>query len=443
MARAGAADAPCPAVDKWHALRTLTAAREAYGLSDRDLAVLQALLSFHPKGELSGGCVVHPSNRTICERLMGMPSSTMRRHLAALVEAGVVIRRDSPNGKRYVKRLGDARMAYGFDLSPLAHRLPEFEAAADRIRARDARLAALRETVMLMRRDLAALAAFGLETCPDAEAHWTASDDLARLTARALRRKLDEAELQEMRDDLARMLTVANTLLTLDDAEETSSCDARNEQHHQSSIKDSQESEQQPMSAEPSQTDGSEDCLRENEGTVTPLTKDVKAVGAKPAPPHERGPSVSAGSLLNCERANTQRVSDGQGASSLREPQTHGDTSQDHLTPKQSKTAPVPLALILDACPEIQSFSQSPIRSWRDLVGFAETLYPMTGISREGWQDAVRSMGQTQAAAVLAAMMERLSEIRSPGAYLRKLAKKATEGQFSCLPMLHALTRRR
>ena len=195
MARAGAADAPCPAVDKWHALRTLTAAREAYGLSDRDLAVLQALLSFHPKAELSGGCVVHPSNRTICERLMGMPSSTMRRHLAALVEAGVVIRRDSPNGKRYVKRLGDARMAYGFDLSPLAHRLPEFEAAADRIRARDARLAALRETVMLMRRDLAALAAYGLESCPDAEAHWTASDDLARLTARALRRKLETAEV--------------------------------------------------------------------------------------------------------------------------------------------------------------------------------------------------------------------------------------------------------
>ena len=122
-------------VDKWEALRALGVARKRYGLSDRELSVLQALISFHPGRTLDprgGPLVVYPSNRTICERLNGMPCSTMRRHLARLVAVGLIIRRDSPNGKRYSRRYAGEKIAFGFDLTPLAARFQEFSDAARR-----------------------------------------------------------------------------------------------------------------------------------------------------------------------------------------------------------------------------------------------------------------------------------------------------------------------
>src|SRR6185503_16432142 len=58
----------------------------------------------------------------------------------ALIEAGLITMKDSPNGKRYGKRdaKGNIIEAYGFDLSPIAARHAEFlglaaEAKAERI----------------------------------------------------------------------------------------------------------------------------------------------------------------------------------------------------------------------------------------------------------------------------------------------------------------------
>ena len=71
-------DLPPTGVNKWEVLRELAAARVAFGLSDRDLTVLQALVSFHQATILGGNdseLIVHPSNKAICERLNGMPLS--------------------------------------------------------------------------------------------------------------------------------------------------------------------------------------------------------------------------------------------------------------------------------------------------------------------------------------------------------------------------------
>jgi replication initiation protein RepC len=114
---------PCPAPRaaaepelRWRLLDQLAQAREEWGLKDRSLQVLRALLSFLPRGERVR-LVVFPSNRRLQERLLGMPESTLRRHLARLAEAGLLRRRPSPNGKRY--RVGqDPDLAFGFDLGP-------------------------------------------------------------------------------------------------------------------------------------------------------------------------------------------------------------------------------------------------------------------------------------------------------------------------------------
>ena len=117
-----------PGVNKWEALRELGAARTTFELSDRELAVLQVLIGVYPEtilGDHPDGLVVFPSNAAICERLNGMPCSTMRRHIARLVNAGFIQRRDSPNGKRFSRRYGDTREAFGFDLTPLVMRFAE------------------------------------------------------------------------------------------------------------------------------------------------------------------------------------------------------------------------------------------------------------------------------------------------------------------------------
>ena len=60
--------------------RAICEAKEPLGLRDRALAVLNALLSFHPETALSGdNLVVFPSN----EQLMCAPTACRRRPCAA------------------------------------------------------------------------------------------------------------------------------------------------------------------------------------------------------------------------------------------------------------------------------------------------------------------------------------------------------------------------
>ncbi len=264
MARLRQADTPRPAsftpvhgtlpapqsISKWDMLREITAARKSLGLSDRDLTVLQALISFHPGADLSGGpgqMVVYPSNAAICARLNGMPDSTMRRHLAALVSAGILTRRDSPNGKRYARRNRAGGVAFGFDLWPLVARREEILATAAAERRATEELHHLRETVSLMRRDLAALVLWGETEHPSLPA-WTRLANLGILSGRTLRRKPVREDLLRLQSVLAAALAELGLLLDLTSpdeptAEEMSSNAADNEQHIQNSEKDLIESE--------------------------------------------------------------------------------------------------------------------------------------------------------------------------------------------------------
>lgn len=51
-----------------------------------------------------GELIVWPSNEQLMARANGMPATTLRRHLAVLVDCGLIIRRDSPNGKRFARK---------------------------------------------------------------------------------------------------------------------------------------------------------------------------------------------------------------------------------------------------------------------------------------------------------------------------------------------------
>ncbi len=158
---------PGASVNKWQVFRAVCEAKTKLGASDRALGVLNALLSFHPSADLveGEGLVVFPSNAQLSLRAHGMAPATLRRHLAVLVECGLVVRRDSPNGKRYARKdqSGDIRQAFGFDLTPLLARAGEFEAIAEVVRGERRALQLLKERITILRRDISKMLSFGPE----------------------------------------------------------------------------------------------------------------------------------------------------------------------------------------------------------------------------------------------------------------------------------------
>ena len=374
------ASVPARPVGKWDLLRELSKAQSAFGISERDLTVLQGLLSFFPDAALGGTTemVVFPSNRAICERLNGMPCSTMRRHVARLVAAGLLLRRDSPNGKRYVRKHGEARVAFGFDLSPLHARAGEIARAAEAVREAEERVRRLREIVSLMRRDLAALAEFG-EAVQPGRGLWDQLRDKATLTARALRRKLAVEELLACKGELEALLDQARNAIDGMQTEELNTKDARSERHQHRSNKN--------------------------------------LIDFEPAPENDR---VAEG------RTDDPVASE-----------------VDTCDPSRGGMPKIPLHLVTTACPALKTFYQGEIRHWHQLYDAACHLRPAMGITPSAWEEAQRIMGPEQASIVVAAMLERFDEIRSPGAYLRALTSKAADRAFSCGPMVMALMSRR
>lgn len=372
---------PASARDKWAVMRELTAARAAFAVSDRDLAVLNALISFHPHPTLAEGdsSIVFPSNRALSERTHGMAESTLRRHLAALVAAGLVIRHDSPNGKRYARRRRGGeetggenclQVAFGFDLRPLLLREGEIVQAAQAAREAEGRRRALREASVLILRDVAQLIDYGREV---ASANWEALSEAHAGLSRELRRKLGVTEMVDLYGRADALRDRVNTLVSKQKTENMSGNADESERHKQDSNKPLHESE----------------SSKEMEEAARVVSKDP----------------------------------------SLEEPEDGGTR--------------LPLWLVLQACPDAREYSPDPIRNWPELIARAEFIHPMMGISSLAWREATEFMGATNAAITVLAMLQRTSEIRNPGGYLRALTGKAANGSFSPGPMVMALMQAR
>jgi replication initiation protein RepC len=82
--------------------------------------------------------------------------------------------------------------------------------------------------------------------------------------------------------------------------------------------------------------------------------------------------------------------------------------------------------------------STGGIANWRDFLATASVVRPMLGISPSAWEEAHAVMGETQAAIVVACLLQRSSAIQSAGGYLRELTRKAGVGEFSLGPILMA-----
>jgi replication initiation protein RepC len=376
MMAAQAAAKACPddAIGhKWKVFRNLTEGKDRLGLSDRALAVLSALLTFHPDVTLTPGIelVVFPSNRELSLRAHSPAPATLRRALAQLVEAGLVIRRDSPNGKRYVRRGegGQVEQAFGFDLTPLVARAPEFERYAEEVRADAKARMLLREEISLHRRDIAKTLEIAFSE--ELSGPWPALAERLRLCGPMPARAAPCAVLEPIAHELRQLrLEVDKWLAESTKSAKMSANESQAETHHHNS---------------------KPDTLLESE-------------------PGFRG---------------------SRGGS---------DASLPEL--KRTPTREYPLAMVLEACPDITHYARHGISSWRDFLAVVTTMArPSLGISQDAWDKAVAAMGEEEAAVTIAAILQRAPMINSAGGYLRNLTEKATAGKFSAWPMVMALWR--
>jgi replication initiation protein RepC len=226
---------------KWKVFRSITECKDTLGVSDRTLSVLNALLTCLPETAITAGpdLTVFPSNVQLSLRSHGMAEATLRRHLAALVDAGLIIRRDSPNGKRYARRArgGGIELAFGFDLTPLVARAQEFETRAEEIRQERRAATLARERITILRRDIAKMIAVGLtEGVPG---DWQRLHiAFVRLRGR-LPRVVSAAMLEPLADDLRSLaIEIGQLLESHVSTQNMSGNDDHSDVHHQNSNTD-------------------------------------------------------------------------------------------------------------------------------------------------------------------------------------------------------------
>ncbi|WP_159952385.1 plasmid replication protein RepC [Rhizobium sp. 18065] len=229
---------PGKAVDKWKVFRDASAAIELLGIQSNSLAVLDALLTFHPDNELrqDGQLVVFPSNVQLCLRAHSMAGATLRRHLAVLVDAGLIVRKDSANGKRYARKdgKGEIECAYGFDLSPLLARSEELAHMAQQVMADRAALRKAKESLTICRRDVRKLITAAMDE--GAEGDWQAIEDMYVALVGRIPRVAPLATIGEILDEMQMLREeVLNRLEVQDFSGKSSTNDAHNEQHIQNS----------------------------------------------------------------------------------------------------------------------------------------------------------------------------------------------------------------
>jgi replication initiation protein RepC len=431
------------AVNKWTLFRTLTAIREHLGVSDRALSVLNALLSFHPEtaltlpkiraaentdaadygddGQSEGegadafpcDLVVFPSNKALAARAHGMADRTLLRHLTDLVEAGLIIRRDSPNGKRYARKdaSGQDRFshAFGFDLTPLVVRAGEFESLADEQKALARQRYLRKERISLLRRDVSKLIGMALDE--GLAGDWEALRCTAMTLMTPLRRIRDDRGLAALEANLTALRTeITKTLKSCINAQNSTGNDRHNDAHLSNSNTNSHSD--------------SEPAFNKAGGNVQPRQDTTIA------PVKNKGEVSSKN-----DRAGTS-----------------------------DKPDLYPLGMVMEACPDVRDYApQGVVKSWNDFLTATATIRPMIGISLDAWTEVQDVLGRIDAHIVVATILQRSEfsseaenlpgdgnnpsrivvngspAIRSAGGYLRALTDKARAGEFALGPVLMAL----
>lgn len=392
-------------VDKWKLYRWLCEARSRLGISDRALSLLNALLSFYPKTDLCGAdsLIVFPSNAQLSLRAHGMAEATIRRHIAALVDAGLLIRRDSANGKRFARRdsEGDIGQAFGFSLAPLLQRAEELAAIAAAVVAERLHYQGLKERLTICRRDIVKLLQAASDEEGDGDMEVVRMRDLYRDIMAGLPRHPDAIELEAILNVLdALRENLAKFMSEREKSKNYSGNHDQIERHKQNSNTQPQYESEPSFEKKQGQNRGAGERVQRTSANSGTLTGDGD---------------------INSRRPVSYQPLDAAGDIAMK---------------------PFPLGMVLAACPEFCNYGPGGgIGNWREFLGAAVVVRSMLGVSPSAFEEACAVMGPENAATAIACILERAGHINSAGGYLRDLTRRAERGEFSLGPMLMAQLR--
>ncbi|HUZ64836.1 MAG TPA: plasmid replication protein RepC [Acetobacteraceae bacterium] len=374
-------------------LAAFKAAAPRLGLSPRLVHAVDWLFRFtQPQDWGRGGRPIVWPSASMQQDSLGLSATQTKALNRALIEAGVVTMKDSPNGKRYGvrDRTGQISEAYGFDLSPIAARHPEFVRLAELARAERAEMGRLRRRATIARKGIAQI----LETAAEyglGSEDWAGLARETRMLAQALK-KVDRPEEMALGvESLERRQCAARerleTLLSQATGELSKQADSDplgpESRPHQDTYKATLNPNLDTVIANRERSSGSGEPVP----GLAALEQPASPQAAKPAPPVR-----VEGTVL---RLSTEEL--------------------------------VRLA------PRLRPYLTTPTPTWPVVVDAADWLRGELGVSKSLWGEACLAMGREEAAIAVAIVSAKPSgHFRSsPGGYFHGMVAKAKAGDLN------------
>lgn len=205
-------------------VETLRKAAPLLGLKASVITTLDAMMSCLPPKR--NHHTVFASNQTLAFRRNGISDRTIRRHAAILSDLGLLIRRDSPNRKRFTRhnKAEGKAIRFGFDLTPLFSRFQEIAAIATKATEEQ-------EAISYLKAKLRCIANEHLSENP--------YDESALEILRALRRKLSKEQCDELLQGLkTQEIPSEGPGDSIDEQEKMSASNGQFVRHHHNSKKE-------------------------------------------------------------------------------------------------------------------------------------------------------------------------------------------------------------
>jgi len=363
------------------------------GLSPRLVHAVDWLFRFTQPQDWGGGGrpIVWPS-ASMQRAALDLSPSQVKAINRALIEAGVITMKDSPNGKRYGQRdrAGRITEAYGFDLSPIAVRYAEFVRLTAEARAERAEMGRLRRRATIARNGIAQI----LETAAEygfAGEEWASVERETRRLAKALRTVERPAEMAGGVESLERRQRAARDRL---------------ENLLSRAMADASEA----VDSAPKGPENRPHQYTYNPGLDPKPDTVITQEECKPPP----GFSVP-------HQAAVERSARSQEASQAKPARTDGTVLR--LTTDE----------VVRLAPRLRPYLATPAPSWPEVVDAADWLRSELGVSKPLWGEACLAMGREEAAIAVAIVSAKpAGHFRSsPGGYFHGMVAKAKAGELN------------
>ncbi len=387
-------DAPLFAVARRDLLKAARDAVRALGLDRSERQLIECLAVCFGEQQFASGLLCWPSNEHI-ESKTGMSERTIRRAILKIRERGLIVMRDSANGKRFPvsNAKGEIVDARGFDLTPLYARAAEFAESARALDVEDRVRRQLRDDLTAARNTL-------FDLCAD-----------------------DPSGLY------AEILTCANSVVH--------PAKGANAEEYAAAIEAflalADEARALRYSSDPSDdaTAYGGHFGRHSEQESKPSIEDCSYAHAQQSDP----PSM----FTSSKDSGNEAFQEGRGGDVRQNEQTHDNAN---------KAVPKDLALWLGACPEASELG--PIVAIEHAAMVGAQLIRSCGLARHAFERAAARLGAVNAGLLGLFVCQRHADgerpggtpIRSPGGLFVMLSRDVERGRHSLEKDLIAMQRR-